>query len=131
MNGYKLSIDEAKDALDAMALVAAESASDLNELATAETRVASLAHDLGVSQNQLTAQLSTMVSVTRQAPETVGNALRSIYARIADLKLGQTLEDGVNLGKVSGALDSIGVHVLDASGDMREMGDIIEDLMEK
>lgn len=131
MNGYKLSIDEAKDALDAMALVAAESASDLNELATAETRVASLAHDLGVSQNQLTAQLSTMVSVTRQAPETVGNALRSIYARIGDLKLGETLEDGVNLGKVSGALQSVGVNVLDANGQMREMGEILEDLMDK
>ena len=131
MNGYKLSIDEAKDALDAMALVAAESASDLNELATAETRVASLAHDLGVSQNQLTAQLSTMVSVTRQAPETVGNALRSIYARIGDLKLGETLEDGVNLGKVSGALQSVGINVLDANGQMREMGEILEDLMDK
>jgi len=131
MNGYKLSIDEAKDSLDAMALVAAESASDLNELATAETRVASLAHDLGVSQNQLTAQLSTMVSVTRQAPETVGNALRSIYARIGDLKLGETLEDGVDLGKVSGALKSVGVEVLDANGQMREMGEILEDLMDK
>lgn len=131
MAGYKMSIDEAEDALSGMAVVAAESASDLGELANAEQKVASAANTLGVSQDQLTAQLSTIISVTREAPESVGNSLKTIYARLGDLKLGETLEDGVSLGDVSGSLEKIGVSVMDVNGEMRDMGDILEDLMGK
>ena len=129
INGYQLSIDEAEKALDGMALVAAESASDLDELATAQERVASTAHMLGVSQEQLTSQISTIVSVTRQAPESVGTALRTLYSRFADIELGETLEDGVNLGDFSSELEKVGVRVLDMNGELRSMGDIVEDLM--
>lgn len=131
MAGYKMSIEEADDALSGMAVVAAESASDLGELANAEQKVASAANTLGVSQDQLTAQLSTIISVTREAPETIGNSLKTIYARLGDLKLGKTLEDNVNLGKVSNQLQGLGVQILDTNGDMRAMGDILEDLMGK
>ena len=131
MAGYKMSIDEAEDSLAGMAVVAAESASDLGELAAAEQKVASAANTLGVSQDSLTAQLSTIISVTRAAPEQVGNSLKTIYARLGDLSLGKTLEDGVDLGQVSSTLEKVGVAVLDVNGDMRSMGDILEDLMGK
>lgn len=131
MAGYKMSIDEVEDSLSGMAVVAAESASDLGELAEAEQKVASVASSLGVSQDQLTAQLSTIISVTRQAPEAVGNSLKTIYARLGDLQLGETLDDGVTLGDVSSTLEKIGVDVLDVNGNMRDMGSIVEDLMGK
>lgn len=129
MNGYNMSLEETSRAIDTLANVAAQGASDMEELATAESRVAATASTLGVTQEQLAAQISTIISVTRQAPETVGNALRSIYSRMADLKLGETLEDGVDLGRFSGVVESVGVQVLDTSGNLRNMGDIIEDLM--
>ena len=131
MNGYNMTLEETTDAIDVLANVAAQGASDMEELATAESRVAATASTLGVSQEQLAAQISTIISVTRQAPETVGNALRSIYSRMADLQLGDTLEDGVDLGRFSSVVESVGVQVLDASGSLRNMGDIIEDLMVK
>ena len=43
--------------------------------------------------------------------------------------MGKTLEDGVELGDVTGTLEKIGVQVLDAQGQMRNVGDIIEDMM--
>ena len=129
INGFKLSVDEVGSALDVMAKVANTSAADLEELATATAKVASTANTLGVTQEQLTAQIATVVSVTREAPENVGNALKTIYARFGDLQLGETLEDGTDLGKVSSTLEKIGVQVLDSSGKMRDMGLIIEDLM--
>ena len=85
MEGYHMSIDQVEDSLGGMAVVAAASAADLEELATAEQKVASTASTLGVSQEQLTAQIGTIVSVTRQAPESVGNAMRTLYVCIADL----------------------------------------------
>lgn len=131
MNGYNMSVDELNSSLDALANVAAKGASDMEELATAESKVAATASTLGVSQNQLAAQISTIISVTRQAPESVGNALKTIYARLGDLQMGDTLEDGVSLGTVSGELEKIGVNVLDVNGEMRDMGSILEDLMAK
>ena len=131
MEGYHMSIDQVEDSLGGMAVVAAASAADLEELATAEQKVASTANSLGVTHEQLTAQIGTMVSVTRQAPESVGNAMRTLYARIADLKMGETLEDGTTLGNLSGTLEKIGVQVLDESGNLRNLGDVLEDLQGK
>ena len=131
MAGYNMSIDQVEDSLSGMAVVAAASASDLEELATAEQKVASTANSLGVSQEQLTAQIGTIVSVTRQAPETVGNAMRTLYARIADLQMGETLEDGTTLGELSGTLERIGIQVLDDAGNLRNLGDVLEDLQKK
>jgi TP901 family phage tail tape measure protein len=48
-----------------------------------------------------------------------------------NLELGETLEDGVNLTKYSKALEDVGVKVLDAKGQMRDMDDILSDLGEK
>ena len=129
INGFKLSVDEVGGALDVLAKVANTSAADMEELSTATAKVASTANTLGVTQEQLTAQIATIVSVTREAPENVGNALKTIYARFGDLSLGETLEDGTDLGKVSGTLEKIGVQVLDDTGAMRDMGAIMEDLM--
>lgn len=129
INGFQLSVEDVGSALDVMAKVANTSAADLEELATATSKVASTANTLGVTQEQLTAQIATIVSVTRDAPENVGNALKTIYARFGDLSLGETLDDGTSLGKVSSTLEKIGVQVLEDNGAMRDMGAIFEDLM--
>jgi hypothetical protein len=54
--------------------------------------------------------------------------LKTIFARIQGLELGETLEDGVDLNKYSKALKAVGVEVLDASGQMRDMDNILTDL---
>ena len=95
------------------------------------SKVASAANNAGVDIDQMNAMLATVISVTREAPETIGTSFRTLFARMGDLKLGATDEDGVGLGKISKQLDAIGVKVLDQQGNMREMGDIIEDLAKK
>ena len=130
-NGYKVNTEETEAAVDKLAAVAATTASDLQELSTGMSKVASAANAMGVDMDQLNAQIATIISVTRQAPESVGTALKTIYARLADLKLGDTDEDGLGLGDVSGTLDKVGIAVLDANGDLREMGDVIEDVAAK
>jgi hypothetical protein len=47
------------------------------------------------------------------------------------LSLGETLEDGVDLNKYSEALQVVGVDVLTASGELRDMDSILNDLGEK
>ena len=43
--------------------------------------------------------------------------------------MGKTLDDGIDLGKVTSTLEKIGVQVLDGDGRMRGVGNIMEDLM--
>jgi TP901 family phage tail tape measure protein len=47
------------------------------------------------------------------------------------LSLGETLEDGVDLNKYSEALSKVGIDVLNAKGEMRDMDDILAELGEK
>jgi len=134
-NGYKITIDEMERYMDVTALIAAETAADLEEMATAMSKVSSAANMMGVEYDQLNAILATVVSVTRQAPENVGTAFKTIFARLGDLKsAGVAIDESgfeVKLGQISSQLNEMGVSILDTNGDMREMGDIITEVGSK
>lgn len=130
-NGYKVSAEETELYVDKLAKVAAGTAADLEELSTGMSKVASAANTAGVDVDQLNATLATVISVTREAPETIGTAFKTIYARMGDLTLDGQDEYGVTLGTVSGQMEELGIQILDESGNMRDMGDIIEDTAEK
>ena len=132
MNAYGMDDDmeQLQGALDSWAKVANVSAADVEELATATQKAASTANTVGVNMDQLAAQIATIQSVTREAPENIGNGLKTIYARMSDIGMGETLDDGVNLGQVTQQLEQVGVAVLDSEGKMRNVGDIMEDLMD-
>ena len=130
-NGYKVSAEETELYVDKLSAVAATTATDLSELSAGMSKVASAANNMGVDVDQLNAQLATIVSVTREAPESVGTALKTIYARMGDLKIGGVDEDGIGLGEVSSQMEAMGIDVLDAKGELRDMGTIIEDVAAK
>ena len=130
-NGYKVVAEEAESYVDKLAAVAASTAADLEELSTGMSKVASAASTMGVDIDQLSAQLSTIVSVTRQDASLVGTALKTIYARMGDLKVDGVDEFGTSLGDVSGQLRQMGIDVLDQEGNLRDMGKIIEEVAGK
>lgn len=130
-NGYKVQAQDTEKYVDKLAAVAATSASDLEELSTAMSKVASSADAMGVNVDSLAAQISTIISTTRQAPETVGTALKTIYARMGDLEADGTDEFGVSLGDITSQMQSMGVNILDETGSMRDMGDVIEEVGQK
>lgn len=127
-NSYQVGADQLESVVDVMAKLGATTASSMEEMATAMQKVASTANTVGVSMQQMSAIVATSASVTRQAPETVGTAWNTILSRIGGLKLGETLEDGVDLNKYSKALQVAGVSILDATGEMRDMGNVIDEL---
>lgn len=101
----------------------------MEELSVASQKAASVANTVGVDMDQFAGHIAAIEATTREAPENIGNGLKTLYSRIADIKLGETLEDGVDLGQFSTALKKVGVDVLDTSGQMRQVGDIMEDIM--
>lgn len=125
-NGYKVSAEEAEFYIDKLAAVAATTASDLEELSVGMSKVASAANLMGVDVDQLNAQLATIVSVTRQAPESVGTALKTIYARMGDIEAG--LDGETSLDNYTEKMAQMGYDVLDANGKLRDMGEVIEEI---
>lgn len=126
-NGYKVAAEESELYIDKLSAVAATTAADLEELSTGMSKVASAANAMGVDVDQLNAQLATIISVTRQAPESVGTALKTIYARMGDIEAGIT-DDGVTLGDYTEKMAEMGVHVLNVKGELRDMGEVIEEV---
>ena len=126
-NGYKVANEEAELYVDKLAAVADSSASDMSQLAIAMSKVASTANTMGVDIDQLNAQIATVVATTRQAPESVGTAFKTIYTRMNDIKTGA--EDAeVSLGRYSGTMASLGFNVLDATGHLRDTGQVMEEI---
>lgn len=130
-NGFNVAASETESYVDRLAAVAASTASDLEELSTAMSRVASSANAMGIDIDQLTAQIATIESVTRQDAASIGTSLKTIYARMGDLTLGEEDEFGVALGDVSGQLKQMGIDILDQSGNMRDLGTVIEEVAGK
>lgn len=127
-NSYKVSGDELQRYVDIMAALGASTATSLEEIATSMQKVAATANTVGVSMEQVSSIIATVSSVTRESAESIGTSYKTIFARIGDLKLGKTDEDGIGLGTVSSQLQAIGVDILDQNQNLREMGDIITDL---
>ena len=126
-NGYKVANQEAELYVDKLAAVADSSASNMSQLAVAMSKVASSANALGVPVDNLNAQIATIVATTRQAPESVGNALKTIYSRINDITTGAD-DAQVSLGNYSKQMASIGFSVLDANGNLRDTGDVLDEI---
>lgn len=113
---------------DAITALGAATASSSEEIADGLQKFAAIADTVGLSYEYATSALATVVAKTRQSADVIGTSFKTIFARMQGLSLGETLDDGVDLNKYSIALQTIGVNVLDANGNLRQMDDILDDL---
>lgn len=127
-NSYQVGEHEMERFADVLAAIGATTATSMEEIATAMQKVAATGNTVGVSYEQLSATIATISSATRTSAEQVGTALKTIYARIGDLKLGKTDEDNIGLGQVSSQLLSAGIHIADTEGNLRDLGEVVEEI---
>ena len=113
---------------DVITKLGAATASSSAEISEGLQKFAAVADTVGLSYERAAASLATVVAETRQSPEVVGTAFKTILARIEGLNLGETLGDGVNLNKYSEALQKVGINILDTKGELLEMDDILDKL---
>lgn len=113
---------------DVITKLGAATAASSEEIAGGLEKFAAVADTVGLSYEYASAALATIIDRTRQSEDVVGTSLRTIFARLSSLSLGETLEDGVDLTKYSKALDTVGVKILDQSGQLKEMDIILDEL---
>lgn len=69
---------------------------------------------LGVNFEKLSSWIAVISSTTRESAESIGNSLKTILARIQNMKkYGFDEEDGTKINEVSRALASVGIELMD------------------
>ena len=132
LNGFQLSAEDAMLVSDKFAAVAASSATDYDELAIALSKVASQANLAGMSIDYTTALLTKGLETTREAPETMGTALKTIIARMRELgDYGETLEGDTDINNVESQLQYVGIALRNAQGELRSTEDVLDELGRK
>ena len=117
--------------VDVITALGAATASSTDEISQGLEKFAAIAETVGLSYEYATAALATVTAETRQSAEVVGTAFKTLFARIQDLELGETLDDGTTLGKYSAALNTVGINIKDANGEIKEMDTILSELGNK
>ena len=132
LNGFRFSAEEAMLVSDKFAAVAASSATDYDELAIALSKVASQANLAGMSIDYTTALLTKGLETTREAPETMGTALKTIIARMRELgDYGETLEGDTDINNVESQLAYVGIALRTTNGELRSTEDVLDELGRK
>ena len=132
LNGFQLAAEDAMLVSDKFAAVAAASATDYDELAIALSKVASQANLAGMSIDYTTALLTKGLETTREAPETMGTALKTIIARMRELgDYGETLEGDTDINNVETQLAYVGIALRNTEGELRSTEDVLDELGKK
>ena len=116
---------------DVMTALGAATASSTDEISAGLNKFSAVAQTVGLSYEYATAALATITSNTRESADIVGNALKTLFARIQGLQLGETLEDGTNLNKYSEALSKVGISIYETNGDLKAMDKILDEMAAK
>ena len=113
---------------DVMTALGAATASSTAEISEGLNKFAAVAETVGLSYEYATAALATVTATTRQSADVVGTAFKTLFARVQDLELGNTLDDGTTLGSYSQALEKVGINIKDTSGNLKDMDVILEEM---
>lgn len=129
MNGMGLSADHVADVW----LYLGDSAGTSGEeIGLAMQKTAASADMVGLSFEKLGAYIATMSEKTRQAPQVIGTALSSMFARLQQIKeKGFNEEDETRINDIAKALDTVGLSLMDDNGEWIAFDAILEGLAER
>ena len=136
MKGFKI---EAKDALgivDQLSAVDMASATDVGGLAEAMSKTAVTAQDAGIEMQRLIGYIATVGEVTQADMGSVGNAFKTIFTRMSDIKAGKFKlidEDGTTetLSDVEQTLSNVGIDLRKTVTEYNDYGDVLDNLAAK
>lgn len=116
---------------DVITALGAATASSSKEISEGLNKFSAVAESVGLSYEYASAALATVTATTRQSADIVGNAFKTLFARIQGLNLGETLDDGTTLNKYSQALFKVGIDIKDQSGQLKDMNTILDEMGSK
>ena len=120
LRGFNMELNEtsAVKVNDVYSQLAAVTAADTEQIATAMSKTASIAASANMEFETTAALLAQIIETTQEAPETAGTAMKTIIARFAEVKKlrsqgkssGTDDEgEGIDVNKIQTALSTVGI----------------------
>lgn len=132
MNGYNMSAEELRKALDAMVAIDFQAATSSGDLATGLKYSASSAASAEVTFNKLVAILGTVQDRTQQSAEVVGTFANTMLSRYRDVTIGKYLSnDGEDISNYESVLKSVGIQLRDQQGEFRDFETVLQEMADK
>ena len=142
LRGFNMEVNEtnAMHVNDVYSELAAITAADTSQIATAMSKTASIAKAANMEFETTAALLAQIIETTQEAPETAGTAMKTIIARFTEVKelftegmLSGEDEDGeiIDINKIDAALRSVGISLRDFLNGNKGIDDIFLELAEK
>lgn len=136
LRAFHMEMNQGAHVTDVYASIAANAAVDVNGISEAMSATAAIAHSAGMSFENTSAMLATMVEATQEAPKNLGTAMKAIIARFTELKtnVAGTADsefDDLDYNKVDKALKSVGISIKDAAGQFRNLDEVFLELSAK
>ena len=142
LRGFNMEINEtsASRINDVYSELAAITASDTEQIATAMSKTASIAASANMEFETTAALLAQIIETTQEAPETAGTAMKTIIARFTEVK--QLFDEGmlsgedtegeeININKIDTALKTVGISLKDFLKGSKGIDDIFLELASK
>ena len=142
LRGFNMEINEtsATRVNDVYSELAAITAADTNQIATAMKKTASIASSANMEFETTAALLAQIIETTQEAPETAGTAMKTIIARFTEVKelfdqglLSGEDEEGeaIDINKIDTALKKVGISLKDFLRGDKGIDDIFLELASK
>lgn len=142
LRGFNMELNEtsATRVNDVYSQLAAVTAADTNQIATAMEKTASIAAAANMEFESTAAFLAQIIETTQEAPETAGTALKTIIARFSEVKSlreqglasGKDSEgEGIDVNKIQTALKTVGISMEGFFAGTEGLDSILMKLAEK
>jgi len=133
MKGYGLAVDDVSGIVDKLTAIDLQAAVSSSDLAIAMSKTASSANLAGVSMDKLLGYLAVMKETTQGGAEEIGTTMRTIFARLQNVKIGKFVDDetGEAINDVESALGKVGIALRETNGDFRNMEDVLDEVAAK
>lgn len=142
LRGFNMEVNEtnAVRVNDVYSELAAITAADTEQIATAMSKTASIAKSANMEFETTAALLAQIIETTQEAPETAGTAMKTIIARFTEVKelfsegmlTGEDSEgEEININKIDAALKTVGISLKDFLNGKKGIDDIFLELASK
>lgn len=130
-NAFNMTDDQVSHTVDVISKLDNTASTSFAEVAKAIQYTAYSAQQAGTPFDRLASYITVVSEKTRMAPETIGQAFKTIYARYSNIKLGNLDEDGKSINDVEKALARVGIKIRDSKDQFRNFDEVLSEFMEK
>lgn len=130
MKGFQVSAEDSLEIIDKLTSVDMQAAVSAGGLAEAMSRCANIANNSGTSMDRLIGYMATVGEVTQDSMSVIGNAFKSMYSRMNNIKIGKFIDDetGESLSDTEAVLNKLGIRLRNTQDTYRDFDDVLDDV---